>query len=486
MDSNTAGRELWSGIREALQRSLSQPTYATWIHPVQAGRYDGRRLELFAQNPFAAHWLRKYCHGVICRHATTIAGHPVTLVISEQSVPSSTDRHNTGQPPSVSGSAQAVNGSSVATAPDAATNAANGATQKETTEPAARTAAHPATVCQLNPRYLFSRFVVGVNSRMAHAACLAVAESPGREFNPLFIHGNSGLGKTHLMQAVGHYRLQINPHARVSYVSAEQFTNDLITSIRKGEMQNFRMRYRVADLLLVDDIQFIEGKERSQEEFFHTFNTFHEAGRQVILASDRPPHQIERLQERLISRFSMGLIADIMVPDLETRMAILHKKAEQESVTLPKELAHYIAGRFTANIRQLEGALTRVVAYCSITGRPFTVESVAPILHPGIANTEASPGTVLEKVAQVFDVDVEMLQSSSRKRPVSEARQVSMYLMRKCTSLSLPKIGQEFGGKDHTTVLYAIKKVQSRLQSDPALGRRIQQVLDLLQMTGRR
>lgn len=477
MDSNTAGLELWAGIREALKRSLSQPSYATWIGPVQAGSYDGQRLELLAQNPFAANWLRKYYNEVICKHAAKIAGHPVTLVIDEQRPLAAAEQNSSREEPS--GLARPMEG---ARTPKAASKAG--------AKPGALAAATPAAAdssrrCQLNPRYLFNRFVVGVNSRMAHAACLAVAESPGREFNPLFIHGNSGLGKTHLMQAVGNYRLQANPQARVFYVSAEQFTNDLISSIRKGDTQNFRMRYRAADVLLVDDIQFIEGKERSQEEFFHTFNTFHEAGRQVVLASDRPPNQIKRLQERLISRFSMGMIADIVMPDLETRMAILHKKAEQECVVLPQELVHYIAARFTTNIRELEGALTRVLAYCAITGQPFTVEGVAPILNPGTTDTEASPSMVLEKVAQVFAVDVEALQSSSRKRPVSEARQVSMYLMRECTSLSLPKIGQTFGGKDHTTVLYAIKKVKGRLQSDPTLAQRVQQVLDELQMHSR-
>lgn len=474
MDSRNAGVELWAGIREALKTSLSEPSYATWIGPVQAGSYDGQRLELLAQNPFAANRLRQYYNEAICKHAAKIAGHPVTLVIGEQRAFAAVERQRKTEVPS--GPDRSMEGPGTPRAAEK-TGAKPG--------PAASAAVDSRRRCQLNPRYRFNRFVVGVNSRMAHAACLAVAEAPGREFNPLFIHGNSGLGKTHLMQAVGNYRLQANPQAQVFYVSAEQFTNDLITSIRKGEMQNFRMRYRAADVLLVDDIQFIEGKERSQEEFFHTFNTFHEAGRQVVLASDRPPNQIKRLQERLTSRFSMGMIADILVPDLETRMAILHKKAEQDSVELPQELVHYIAARFTTNIRQLEGALTRVVAYCSITGRPFTVDVVAPILNPGIADTEASPSLVLEKVAEVFAVDAEALRSSSRKRPVSEARQVSMYLMRKCTSLSLPKIGQAFGGKDHTTVLYAIRKVKSRLQSDPALSQRVQQVLDELQMHSR-
>ncbi|WP_298920605.1 chromosomal replication initiator protein DnaA [uncultured Nostoc sp.] len=448
---------LWSQVLERLQLELSRPTFETWIKTASAERLENNCLVIRTPNPFARNWLQKYYINTIAHVVQDILGHPVGIYITVaqgDEVSHFSEREISWESPNPSSISEAV--------PN-----------------------HNQKTTELNSKYVFSRFVVGANNRMAHAASLAVAESPGREFNPLFLCGGVGLGKTHLMQAIGHYRWEICPDCKIFYVSTEQFTNDLITAIRKDSMQSFREHYRAADVLLVDDIQFLEGKEYTQEEFFYTFNTLHEAGKQVVIASDRPPNQIPSLQERLCSRFSMGLIADIQKPDLETRMAILQKKAEDENICLPRDVIEYIASNYTSNIRELEGALIRAVAYISIWGLPMTVENITPVLEPPNEKMAATPEAILKVVAHNFDVSIDDLKGNSRRREISWARQIGMYLMRQHTSLSLPRIGEEFGGKDHTTVIYSCDKITQLHESDRTLAQTLRQLSDRINMTSR-
>ena len=336
---------------------------------------------------------------------------------------------------------------------------------------------------QLNPKYSFSTFVIGNSNRFAHAASLAVAEAPAQAYNPLFIYGGVGLGKTHLMHAIGHYILSQSPDTKVVYVSSEKFTNELINSIREYRNEEFRNKYRNVDVLLVDDIQFIAGKEGTQEEFFHTFNALHEANKQIIISSDRPPKEIPTLEDRLRSRFEWGLIADIQAPDLETRIAILRKKANIENIEVSDEVMQYIATMIQSNIRELEGALIRVVAYSSLTNKEITVELAEEALKDIISNNKPRQITVdliKEEVSNNFNIKMEDFNSKKRTRAIAYPRQIAMYLTRELTDLSLPKIGDEFGGRDHTTVIHACDKISTEISQDNEIKEKIEYIIDRL------
>ncbi len=341
---------------------------------------------------------------------------------------------------------------------------------------------------ELNDKYTFERFVIGSSNRFAHAAAFAVAEAPAKAYNPLFVYGGAGLGKTHLLQAVGHYTTNLYPGMRVRYVTSEQFTNEFIDAIRNGRQGTFQRRYRDVDILLIDDIQFLEKAERTQEEFFHTFNALHTAGKQVVISSDRPPKQIGQLEDRLRTRFEMGLLTDIQPPDLETRLAILHKKAAQEDLPVPHDVLELIASRVSSNIRELEGALIRVTAYaslqqCEVT--PQLAQTVLKDLFPDTTNTEISVGLVMGETANYFGLTLDDLCSTSRTRQLVTARQIAMYLTRELTDLSLPKIGQAFGGRDHTTVIHANNKISGLMQERPAIYEQVQELTSRIKTTAR-
>lgn len=447
-----SSEQLWENVLELLKQRLSRPTFETWIQNATIESFDVQKITIVTPNAFVMSHLQKHYLGIISDAVTEVTGKSWEICLKSQ---------------------QGQDLSLLSKSTDLA---------QQQTSAGDQNSLKPN---KLNPKYTFYSFVVGPTNRMVHAASLAVAESPGRDFNPLFLCGGVGLGKTHLMQAIGHYHLEINPEAKVFYVSTEQFTNDLIVAIRNDNIQAFREHYRTADILLIDDIQFIEGKEYTQEEFFHTFNTLHEAGKQVVLASDRPPQQIPKLQERLSSRFSMGLIADVQVPDLETRMAILQKKAESENIRLPREAVEYIASQYTSNIRELEGALIRAIAYISLSNLSMTVENIASALNPKVEQITASPDTILEVAVEILNVSIEDLKSSSRRREISNARHIAMYLMRQHTDLSLPRIGEKFGGKDHTSVMYSCDKIAKQLRKDRALNQTISLLSDRINFVSR-
>lgn len=340
---------------------------------------------------------------------------------------------------------------------DDETNVAGGT--KKRSKPAASEDPH------LNPRYTFDTFVIGASNRFAHAAALAVAEAPGKTYNPLFIYGDSGLGKTHLLHAIGHYTLHLRPQLRVRYVNSEEFTNDFINAIRDDRKAAFKRHYREVDILLIDDIQFLQGKEQTLEEFFHTFNALHNAGKHVVITSDVSPRHLAGIEERMRTRFEWGLMTDVQAPDLETRIAILRKKAAGNAVQAPDDVLGYIASNISTNIRELEGALIRVTAFGALNKQPVDLSLAHVVLKDLISedDSQVTASTIIGKTAEYFGITMDELTGTSRSRVYVTARQIAMYLCRQLTDLSLPKIGEHFGGKDHTTVMYAVKKVEDQI-----------------------
>ena len=379
-----------------------------------------------------------------------------------------------------------------AVAPPAASTAYRPGNGAGTAHPGSTSGAVQTTSAEdarLNPKYTFDTFVSGSSNRFAHAASLAVAEAPARAYNPLFIYGESGLGKTHLLHAIGHYARGLYPGVRVRYVNSEEFTNDFINSIRDDKAGAFQRRYRNVDFLLIDDIQFLQGKEQTVEEFFHTFNTLHNSEKQVVITSDQPPKRLSGFAERLRSRFEWGLLTDVQPPDLETRIAILQKKAAQEGMSVPDDVLELIASKITTNIRELEGALIRVTAFASLSSRPLDVELAAHVLKDIIPSGESATitvTTIMAEVSDYFQISGEELCGTSRSRTLVNARQIAMYLCRELTDLSLPKIGQAFGGRDHTTVMHAERKIRQLIGERRALYDQITELTGIIRKASAR
>ena len=424
--------ELWAGTLALLEPEISPISFKTWIEPIVPVKISGNTVVLRIDESFIKSMVETRFLSLIENSVKHIMGceYKVHIISGDEKI------------------------------------------EEVIKEETKQTKSKTAFDSNLNPKYVFSTFVVGNSNRMAHAASLAVAEAPAKAYNPFFLYGGVGLGKTHLMHSIAHYILDQNPNTKVLYASCETFTNELINSISDDNNEEFRRKYRNIDVLLIDDIQFISQKERTQEEFFHTFNALHDANKQIIISSDRPPKEIKTLEDRLRSRFEGGLIADIQPPDFETRIAILKKKAENENLEIDNEVLAYIAKNISSNIRELEGALTRVVAYAKLTQAQITkslAESALKDIFNEQAAIEITPERIQEIVAQYYNIRPEDIIGSKRNSSIAKPRQVAMYLSRQLLDLSLPKLGEHFGGRDHTTIIHGINKIQDSLKTDKNL-----------------
>jgi len=439
--------DIWKETLDLLEKDLSKPSFETWFKSTELIAYYEDYLIISTPNIFAKDWLQNRYIDLIKSKLQFLLNHPVNIkfVISQQKEEALKNIKENN------------------------TNIINNN--------------EDYTDNHLNPKYTFDTFVVGNSNRFAHAASLAVAESVAKAYNPLFIYGGVGLGKTHLMHAIGHYVINNNKNAKVVYVSSEKFTNELIDGIKDDKTADFRNKYRNIDVLLIDDIQFLAKKERTQEEFFHTFNALYEANRQIIISSDRQPKEIPTLEDRLRTRFEWGLITDIQSPDLETRIAILRKKAQMENIDVDNDTMMYIADKIQSNIRELEGALIRVIAYSSLNNNVINLDLAIEALKEIIPLNKTRPITpelIQEIVSETFALKIDDLKSKKRTRSIAYPRQIAMYLCRELTDLSLPKIGEIFGGRDHTTVLHGYDKICSELKKDPSTQELINKIKERL------
>jgi len=448
--TETPADDLWNAIAGRLRDTLTETTYDTWFGQARPRSLKGEQLVVEVPNDFTRDWIEGHFLDVVSRAASeSITGTAVAFTVGERKP----------------------------ARPEPAAHV-HKAPPEQVDEPAPR----ETVEVTLNRKYTFDLFVIGSSNRFAHAAALAVAEAPAQAYNPLFIYGGTGLGKTHLLQAIGHYVRQHSRRLTTRYIPSEAFMNEFIDAVReRTRIDGFKRRYRNYDVLLVDDIQFIAGKERIQEEFFHTFNSLYESGAQIVISSDRPPREIATLEERLRSRFEWGLLTDIQAPDLETRIAILRKRVDTEGIAITDpEVLTFIAGRVSANIRELEGALTRVVAFSSLTDRPLTVELAEDVLKDVYPQGEAAPEVTIARiqgaVSQRFGVTLDELVSPRRSQAVAYPRQIAMYLSRELTDASLPMIGKEFGGRDHTTVIHAKDKITKLIREDRSVYNLVQEL----------
>ncbi len=454
-DIEPTAERLWDEVSGRLREALNETTYSTWFGEAAAGELTDDTFTLLVPNNFTREWIEGHFLGFVKAAARDALAREIRVTVAVLEV----------EPLQADGGGEA------------------GPTDSTLT------AGHRERAGTPIPKYTFDLFVIGSSNRFAHAAALAVAEAPAQAYNPLFIYGGTGLGKTHLLQAIAQYVSAHTKHASTRYVTSETFMNDFINSLRDKRIEGFKQRYRTYDVLLVDDIQFFEGKERIQEEFFHTFNSLYEAGRQIVISSDRPPKEIATLEERLRSRFEWGLITDIQPPDLETRIAILRKKVTTDRIAVEDpEVLTFIAGRVSTNIRELEGALTRVVAFSSLTGLPLTVELAEQVLRDLFPHGEPVPAVTIvriqEAVSDRFGLSVTELCSPRRSQAVAYPRQVAMYLSRELTDASLPKIGKEFGGRDHTTVIHATTKITRLISEDRSVYNLVQDLTARIKQAG--